>query len=139
MTLIEPAIVGGIASYVFLPLASYALGFEPSLSWQYVAFFGLMPILLSLPAIFPVAITASLLGEASRSDRIYAALVSVALSIAVFLGVSHWLHAPVTGFQAFALAVSSPFIAGVGIGILGVIGIQLKHFGARLFAYDFGN
>lgn len=140
MTIIEPFMLGGVASYILLPLSTYALGFDPSLSWQYVVLFGLAPILFAAPAILPVAvITTAVSGAADRLEQLGLALVSVVVSVVTFLIASQWVHAPKTGFQTFALAVSSPFIGGVGIALFGATVIALARVGLILFSRIFGN
>lgn len=118
MSLIEPFILGGLTSYILLPLATYALGFDPSLSWQYVALFGLAPILLALPACIPITVIfEALFGGPNRKDQLGFALMTATVSVGTFLIVSYLVHAPTTNFQTFALAVSSPFIGGIGIAL----------------------
>lgn len=126
MNITEPLMLGGVTSYFLLPLATYALGFDPSLSWQYVAFFGLAPILLAAPAILPLgAIMEAMFGGADRFAQVVLAIITIVVSAVTFFVVMQWVHAPTTVFQTLALVISSPFIGGVGIALVGAAAVAV--------------
>jgi hypothetical protein len=126
MNILEPLMLGGVTSYVILPLATYALGFDPSLSWQYVVLFGLAPILLAAPAILPVGvIMEAIFGGADRFEQVVSAILTIVVSVVTFLMIMQWVHAPTTGFQTIALIISSPFIGGIGITLVGAAAVAI--------------
>lgn len=121
MTLLEPLMLGALISYIMTPIATYALGFDPSLSWQYVLAFGALPLVLACPAILHAACLFEVLsggffryeGLADLAERAGLVAIVGAISLATYFGISHWIHAPVTVADTIRLAVASPFIGGI--------------------------
>jgi hypothetical protein len=121
MTLLEPAMFGTLFSYVMTPIAAYALGFDPSLSWQYLLAFGVLPIVFAIPAFLQLCIGWALFsGELvifeSRGDmaeKMGLLLIAALICIGTYYGVSNWVHAPATALDHLRLVVATPFIGCV--------------------------
>lgn len=106
---------------MFLPIATYGLGFDPHLAWGYAFLFGLGPIALTLPAILPaVSILQAFFGDHDR-DQLFVGFVTTILSILTYMIISQWIYAPDSDMRTLALAVSSPFIGGVSIAVAAAI------------------
>lgn len=113
------------------PVAACALGFDPTMSWQYVLAVGGLPLLLAVPAIFQVGLLFELLslnffryeGPADLAERIGLILIVAAISVATYSAVSHWIHAPVTTADHLMLAAASPFIGGITVGVVVLAGV----------------
>lgn len=124
MTLMEPVMGGSLVAYFMLPVATYAMGFDVSLTWGYVALFGLVPILLAIPTILPMAAFGIALGTAhDRLMQMAAVIVLLVTSLFTYRALSQLVHAPETIFQTAALILASPFILGVAIGSVGLMAI----------------
>jgi hypothetical protein len=125
MSLLEPLLHGAIISYVVMPIAAYALGFDPSLSWQYVLAFGALPLVLAFPAMLQAFFLSQVLsgdlfryeGVADLAERIGLVVIVVAISVSTYFGISHWIHAPVSDMDKVRLALASPFIGGVAAAL----------------------
>lgn len=134
MTLIEPTMVGGLAAYIMLPIATYALGFDVSLSWGYAVFFGLVPILLAVPAVLPAAAIGLAFGGAGNPlMQLAVILMLIVVSVSSYAAISHWVHTPETDLQTLALFVSAPFIIGVAIGLLALVALLLMGIVGAMF------
>jgi len=68
MTIVEPLLLGAIASIILLPIATYALGFYPSLCLGYVLFAVLWPIVMAVPVMLTLAVVTA--GACWRRTRI---------------------------------------------------------------------
>jgi hypothetical protein len=129
MTVLEPLMLTAFLSYVMTPIATYALGFDPSFSWQYALIFGILPLLLTLPTVVPlVAVFAVFCGE-GLVERCGTAIVLLGVSGATYAGIIHWMHQPETALQHLMLVVSSPFIGGILAALaLAVVGFLVQAF-----------
>lgn len=117
MTLIEPLMLTAFVSYVVTPIATYALGFDPSFTWQYAMLFGLLPLVLALPMLIPMIGVLAIFEGDGLVERCGSALVVMFASVATYAAIRHWVHEPQTDLQHVALVFSAPFIGGIVVAL----------------------
>jgi hypothetical protein len=117
MTLLEPVLLGTFVGYVFTPIATYALGFDPSLTIGYVALFALAPLALGILTFAPVTFVFTALFDSGMSPagRIATVSATILFSEIAFVGSYYFLHRPATALEVAALVVASPWIAAVSL------------------------
>jgi hypothetical protein len=109
--------LASLIAYVLTPVATYALGFDPSLTVGYVLLFGVAPLALGLATLFPVAFLFTVLFDMSVRERLLGVAGILAASAVVMSGCWHFVHRPETALEIVVLAVASPFIAMLAVSL----------------------
>ncbi len=124
---VEPFLYGGLLSYAIVPVAAFALGFEPSLSWKYAFIVVFLPILLAVPAVLPLSIFLEIVFGHGVKGRLIPALTTTLVGTLTFLAAKQWVNSPQTDLQEIALALSAPFVGWVWIALAATV-VLLARF-----------
>lgn len=122
--------LGAVISYIMTPIAAHALGFDPSMTWQYVLAFGILPLFLAFPAVLHVAFLFQVLsgaffyfeGYADLAEKLGLVAIISAISAATYWLIATYVKAPVTGMDMARLILASPFIAGIVACVIIAVG-----------------